>query len=42
MAATGVVVQVDKAAERAILLTNQLLAFSRREVTQARVLNLND
>jgi len=35
-------VQVDKAAQRAILLTNQLLAFSRREVTQSRVLNLND
>jgi two-component system cell cycle sensor histidine kinase/response regulator CckA len=35
-------IEVDKAAERAILLTNQLLAFSRREVTQPRVLNLND
>ena len=35
-------IQIDKAAERASMLTNQLLAFSRREVTQARVLNLND
>jgi len=35
-------VQIDKAAHRASLLTNQLLAFSRREVTQSCVLSLND
>jgi len=35
-------IEVDKAAERATLLTNQLLSFSRREVTEPRVLNLND
>ena len=35
-------IEIDKAAERATTLTNQLLSFSRREVTQARVLNLNE
>ena len=35
-------VEVSKAAEQATSLTNQLLAFSRREVTQPRVLCLND
>jgi two-component system cell cycle sensor histidine kinase/response regulator CckA len=34
--------EIDKAAEKATRLTNQLLAFSRREVTQPRVLNLNE
>lgn len=34
--------EVDKATERATMLTNQLLAFSRRQVTQPRVLNLNE
>jgi two-component system cell cycle sensor histidine kinase/response regulator CckA len=34
--------QVSKAADMATKLTNQLLAFSRREVTLPRVLNLNE
>jgi PAS domain S-box-containing protein len=34
--------QIQRAAERATALTHQLLAFARREVVQARVLNLND
>jgi PAS domain S-box-containing protein len=34
--------QIQRAAERATDLTHQLLAFARREVVQARVLNLND
>jgi signal transduction histidine kinase/CheY-like chemotaxis protein len=33
--------QIQLAAERASLLTHQLLAFARREVVQARVLSLN-
>jgi PAS domain S-box-containing protein len=35
-------VEIAKASERAAMLTNQLLAFSRREVTKPRVLNLNE
>lgn len=35
-------IEVDKAAERATALTNQLLSFSRREVTETKVLNLNE
>ena len=34
--------EIDKAAEKATRLTNQLLAFSRRDVTEPRVLNLNE
>jgi signal transduction histidine kinase/CheY-like chemotaxis protein len=34
--------QIQRAAERATELTRQLLAFARREVVQARVLNLNE
>jgi PAS domain S-box-containing protein len=33
--------QIGRAAERATRLTKQLLAFGRREITQAEVLNLN-
>ncbi|MDQ1696800.1 MAG: hypothetical protein QOJ03_2153 [Frankiaceae bacterium] len=34
--------QIQRAAERAADLTHQLLAFARREVVQAQVLNLNE
>ncbi len=34
--------QIEWAAERAAGLTNQLLAFARREVVQPRPLNLNE
>jgi signal transduction histidine kinase len=36
------VVQIQRAAERAIALTHQLLTFGRREVVQPRLLNLNE
>jgi signal transduction histidine kinase len=41
-AARADLAQISRAAERATRLTKQLLAFGRREITQAEVLNLND
>ncbi len=38
----GCAQEVRRAAERASALTNQLLAFSRRQVTQPRVVNINE
>jgi PAS domain S-box-containing protein len=36
------VVEIRKSAERAAMLTQQLLAFSRKQVLEAKVLDLND
>ncbi|MEO8596118.1 MAG: PAS domain S-box protein [Candidatus Solibacter sp.] len=38
----GYAEEILKAADRASALTNQLLAFSRRQIMQPRVVNLND
>jgi PAS domain S-box-containing protein len=38
----GMLSEVNKAAERAALLTQQLLAFSRKQIIEPKVLNLND
>jgi signal transduction histidine kinase/CheY-like chemotaxis protein len=40
-AATDYVAEIGQASERAAALTNQLLAFSRRQVSVPRVVNLN-
>jgi two-component system cell cycle sensor histidine kinase/response regulator CckA len=40
--AGGLLAEVSKAAERAALLTQQLLAFSRKQIIEPKVLNLND
>jgi PAS domain S-box-containing protein len=42
IAARADLAQISRAAERATRLTKQLLAFGRREITQAEVLNLNE
>ncbi|MEV4639522.1 PAS domain S-box protein [Actinoplanes sp. NPDC049548] len=41
-AARSDLAQIGRATERATRLTKQLLAFGRREITQAQVLSLND
>ncbi|MGB8473702.1 MAG: PAS domain S-box protein [Candidatus Acidiferrum sp.] len=38
---SGKIAQIDRAADRAATLTKQLLAFSRMQVLQPRVMNLN-
>jgi PAS domain S-box-containing protein len=38
----GVLMEVNKAAERAAALTQQLLAFSRKQIIEPKILNLND
>jgi two-component system cell cycle sensor histidine kinase/response regulator CckA len=40
--AKGLLAEVNKAAERATLLTQQLLAFSRKQIIEPKVLILND
>jgi CheY-like chemotaxis protein len=40
--AGGLLAEVNKAAERAARLTQQLLAFSRKQIIEPKVLNLND
>jgi PAS domain S-box-containing protein len=39
---TGALVEANKAAERAAALTQQLLAFSRKQIIEPKILNLND
>jgi PAS domain S-box-containing protein len=39
---TGVLIEANKAADRAAALTQQLLAFSRKQIIEPKVLNLND
>lgn len=39
---TGVLMEANKAADRAAALTQQLLAFSRKQIIEPKVLNLND
>jgi PAS domain S-box-containing protein len=38
----GVLMEANKAADRAAALTQQLLAFSRKQIIEPKVLNLND
>ena len=40
--AAGMLSEVNKAAQRAALLTQQLLAFSRKQIIEPKILNLND
>lgn len=42
VSATVAMREIDRAADRAIAVTRQLLAFSRRQVMQPRVLSLNE